>query len=140
MTARTWQVGDPIVECVDGTCHVGTVVAVDGQMLAIRFTGGDRATFRNRHSPFLHDVDDVPIDERTWLPETVRDQLARQEAAGRLRAMAAAIDVLGHRFTSAELLELALDLEDLLNGAPVLARAARALLNPAPQPATAGDR
>ncbi len=136
MSARTWGINDPIVEHVDGIYHLGTVVGVDAHLLAIRFDDGDRAAFRDRRSPFLHDPDDIPIDARHWVPESVQDQLVRQEAAGRLRAMAGELDVLGHRFTSAELYELALDLEDLLNAAPVLAAAARALITPAPQMAT----
>ena len=78
MTARTWEVGDPVVECVDGTCHVGTVACVGDRLIGIRFDGGGRAAFRHPANPHL-----VPGGE--------------------------------------------------------LLRAA-ALLNPAPQPATAGDR
>ncbi len=143
MTARTWTLNDPIVEHVDGIWRLGTVVGVDGPMLAIRFDGGNRATFRDRRSPFLRDPDDVPIDERHWVPESVRDQLVRQEAAGRLRAMAVALD------HDPGLLELAKLMDDLvgpggggwlLTGGWVstadLLRAARALLAPTPEPAT----
>lgn len=128
---RTWAVDDRIAERLDGTCHLGTVVGIDGHLLAIRFDDGGRATFRSRNNPRLHDPDDVPIDERHWVADAVRDQLVRQEAAGRLREM---VDVLGGDYL---LEELADDLDDLTGGFDELrAAAARALLAPAPQPAT----
>ncbi len=134
MSARTWEINDPIVEHVDGSGYrLGTVVGVDGPMLAIRFDGGDRAAFRDRHSPFLHDPDDVPIDERTWVPESVRDQLVRQEAAGRLRAMAAHMP---HR-EGLHALAYLIDVCEPGDVHPSWAAAAgRALIAPAPQPAT----
>jgi hypothetical protein len=81
--------------------------------------------------------DDIPVDERWWLPEQVRDQLVRQEAAGQLRAMWVALpnDVLGDA-----LLDMAhrLDGFDAHGGPdpnPAWAAASRALLAPAPTPA-----
>ncbi len=136
MTARTWEINDRIAERADGAWHLGTVVGVDGPMLAIRFDGGDRATFRDRRSPFLHDPDDVPIDERTWVPESVRDQLVRQEAAGRLQAMAEHLPYGGGLHALADRIAESVDVGESSGFESWRAGAARALLAPAPQRAT----
>lgn len=130
---RTWETGDAIAERDGDTWQLGSVVGVDGLVLAIRFEGGDRASFRNRYSPQLADPDQVPIDERHWLPERLRDQLVRQEAAGRLRALA---DALRSDAVSRVVRALAEDFDDFHPDHQHMAAAARALLTPAPQPAT----
>jgi HEAT repeat protein len=63
----------------------------------------------------------VPIDEQWWVPQKTRDQLVRIEAADRLRAMFALVEVPPHRRVG-----------DLLgavsNPDPALVAGARALL------------
>ncbi len=135
MTARTWQAGDRVAERDGDTWWLGTVVDIDRDLLAIRFDGGERAGFRLANSSRHVALDDVPIDERHWLPAEARDQLVRQEAARRLRAFADAltVDTIGATY----LREIADDLDEpLVEDPAALAAAARGLLNPASQPAT----
>jgi hypothetical protein len=136
MTARTWTTGDAIAEHDGDTWHLGTVTGVDAGTVCIRFDSADRATFRRASSPRLADPEQVPIDERSWVPAKVRDQLVRQEAAGRLREVGRRLDNEIGRGT-AGILASALDFDDLLAAdAACAADAARALLAPAPQSAT----
>ena len=133
--SRTWQAGDRVAERDGDTWQLGTIVDIEDGLLAIRFDGGERAGFlRLANSSRLVDPDDVPIDERHWLLAKTRDQLVRQEAARRLRAFAGALTV--DTIAGAYLREIADDHDEpLVEDPPALAAAARALLNPAPQPA-----
>ena len=133
---RTWQAGDRIAERDGDTWWLGTIVDIDRDLLAIRFDGGERAGFRLANSSRLVDPGDVPIDERHWLPAKTRDQLVRQEAAARLRLMSERLVGAGRLLDAAFVDGLIEDFDNPGAAAPLhLALAARALLNPAPQPA-----
>ncbi len=132
--SRAWKVNDAVCENRGGW-RIGVVASVDPSQVAVRWDCAELVSFRSPGAEGLVAPEQVPIDERHWLPEKVRDQLVRQEAAGRLRACADAMTP-GHpgRFY---LLAIADDMEDLLqsDSAPA-AESARALLAPAPAPAT----
>ena len=132
--SRTWTIGDAIAEHDGDAWHLGVVVDVPAGMVCIRFDTAERATFRRASSPRLADPEQVPIDERSWVPAKVRDQLVRQEAADRLRAMAEAMPA---HWSWADVPQLAEWLDNPLLGDRGLAAAARALLAPAPQPVEA---
>lgn len=113
----------------------GTVTGHRGAVVLIRMDDPGVVAVRHPEDVRLVPADEVPFVERHWLPQTVRDQLARKEAARRLRAFAHALlplDGVGW----ARLSELADDLDNVLlgdgGGGPQLAAAARALLAPAP--------
>lgn len=103
-------------------------------MVGIRFAGGDRIAFRRASSRYLADPDDVPIDERHWLPEVVRDHLVRDEAAKRLAAFAEDLPLDAERDW---LHALAAEVAEPIVAEPAeMARAARRLLALTPQPST----
>jgi hypothetical protein len=131
--SRVWAVGDPICEHRDQRWRIGTVAHVDKWAVTIRWAGAEHLVYRSPSDTALVDPDTVPIDARHWVPAKVRDQLVRQEAARRLRAMWDALPL--DSFASP--LSVADDLDALLDPcADRYAAAARALLAPAPQPAT----
>lgn len=86
--SRVWAVNDPIAEHRDDHWRKGTVTDVNRWRVAVRWDDAEHACFRSPTDPHLVAPDEVPIDERHWLPAAVRDQLVGQEAAARLRAMA----------------------------------------------------
>jgi hypothetical protein len=129
-----WELNDPIAEKRDGRWRIGSVAAVDKWTVTIRWDGAEHLVYRSPSDTALVDPDTVPIDERHWLPATVRDQLVRVEVADRLRAVAAALPPTYLPATG--LVGLAVDLDNLLDPSPGLAAAARLLLTrTAPQPA-----
>lgn len=133
--SRTWEVNDPIAEYRGGRWRIGVVTSVNEWRVEIRWDGAEFVCFRSPADKHLVDPEQAPIDERHWLPEKVRDQLVRQEAAGRLRACARAMTP-GYP-ACFYLLAIADDIDDLLQSGPgEAAAAARALLAPAPRPAT----
>lgn len=142
---RAWAVGDRVAirDHVGKPCHLGEIIAIrpDGR-LAIR---GDTVTGTIRHPDDVRVIPEreVPVDERHWLNQDERDQLVRHEAAGRLRAMAVALD---HDDALLGLASLLADVVGAGGGGWLptggswastadLARSARSLLAPAPAPA-----
>lgn len=142
---RTFAVHDAVAirDRVGQPWQLGTVTGhtADGWLIIDR--GHRTIDIRHPDDVRVIPADQVPAGEQHWVPQTVRDQLVRQEAAGRLRAMAVALD------HDRGLLELANLMDDLVGpggggwlltggwvGTAELLRAARALLAPAPQPAS----
>lgn len=118
--------------------RLGTVAGVSAdpwgaESVAIRYDDGDVA-YLPAEDRRLVPADEVPLDERGWLPQSVRDALARQEAAGRLRAMAAALPACTE---AAHVRDLADQLDDVLDPGidDELPAAAWELLTPVPVPA-----
>ena len=129
--SRVWAVGDPICEHRDQRWRIGTVAHVDKWAVTIRWAGAEHLVYRSPSDTALVDPDTVPIDERHWVPAQVRDQLVRQEAAGRL---AAVLELVSPSTTVERLYTRLADEADPAGGAA--AAVARVLLAPAPQPAT----
>lgn len=135
---RAWEVNDPVAEFRGGRWRIGVVTSVHPWLLAIRWDGAELISSRSPGDVHLVDPEQVPVDERHWVPATVRDQLVRQEAAAALRAMAEHLPPGPDRVIAG--CHLARHFDDLI-GRPdedgySYAAAARALLAPAPQPAT----
>lgn len=143
-TPRTWTETDRVAirDWVGEPWRLGTVAGITGLgYLLIRGDAGDVIAIRRPDDPRVVAAEQVPVDERHWLPQRVRDQLVRQEAAARLQAVAVALD------HDDALLGLASLLGDVVGaggggwlptgGSWVstadLARAARALLDPVPE-------
>jgi hypothetical protein len=112
---------------------LGTVTAATHH-LVVRWDDTITASVLNLDDQRVIAADDVPIDERWWLPQSVRDQLVRQEAAGRLIAMWEIFP--GGAGYYDDVAAAATLLNNLLsNDGPQLAAAARRLLAAAPAPA-----
>jgi sugar lactone lactonase YvrE len=141
---RTWAEGDRVAR-VDRRApnwhwRLGTVCALDGpHWVVVRWN--DETPLESYVSCVGADdrnlirEDEVPVDERWWLPPQTRDQLVRQEAAGRLKALADALPArqVARRCRIADVADAFDDL--LLDDLGESADAARALLTPAPTPA-----
>lgn len=113
--------------------RLGVLTGDPSSIVAVRFDDGD-CGFYSCDDRKLVPIGEVPLDERHWLPERVRDQLMRQEAAEQLRAMRASLPVGFHGRGVLE--DLADMLDDLIGIDPeIRTAAARALLTPAPTPA-----
>lgn len=137
MTARNWNwsVGDQVaIRDFVGTPYLlGTITTIrpDG-MLYIDLGAPTAPAIRYPDDVRVVPANQVPIDERHWVPASVRDQLVRQEAAGRLRALVEALHPDAYRQTRASLVALALAVGNLLLNEERgnYAAIARALLTP----------
>lgn len=135
---RTWTEGDRVATLVAGRWQLGTVTG-GARWLVIRWDAIDTVTILGPDDQRVVHEHEVPIDERHWVPEKTRDQLIRQEAAARLRAMAAPLLVglgAGHLRELADDLAEFVDNPDDLSAAEEesLTAAARALLTAPPIP------
>jgi hypothetical protein len=139
---RVWAEGDRVAR-VDRSAtpwrwRLGTVCGLDGpHWLIVRWN--DETPLESYVSCVGADdrnlirEDDIPVDERHWLPQKVRDQLVRQEAAEAFAKVHDVLDEDSWPETRHYLDGLVLALADGVG--PDLAVIARALLTPAPTPA-----
>lgn len=138
---RTWADADRVAlrELVDEPWLLGTVTGEtpEGYTIVrlddktnVRLVHPDDVRLRPEH--------EVPVDERHWLPEKVRDQLVRQEAAERLRELWRALpdDCVGDVLLDVAYRLAGFDAHGGPDPNPAWAASARALLAPAPAPAT----
>jgi hypothetical protein len=135
MSTRNWSATDRVAvrDRIDAPWQLGTVSGIQpADYVVVRFDGNEQITIRHPDDPRMVHEHDVPADERHWLTQDERDQLMRQQAATQLRAMWDALPL--NSFASP--LDIADELEDPAVDADRYAAAARALLNPAQQPAT----
>lgn len=137
MTARTWNEGDRVAirDRVGQPWALGTIKRIRpaGHLVIDLDWDSRTTTLRPGDDPRVIPVDDVPVDDRYWLTADQRDQLLREDAAGRLRGYAEELtcDALARTY----FIEYADDLVEPIIEPPAAAtRAARRLVNPAPQP------